>query len=100
VELVQYFRDDAHNVNQSFRSIALYGAEGAGKSTTVLQYVQDKIKQSELDALFWVKSEKDVTLRQNFSDVALRLKLPGPQPKNHAQNRSLVLNWLQTTSKF
>lgn len=103
-------RDDViekidHHFNQvdpdtSFRSLALYGLGGVGKSSVALRYVENKIRKGELDAMFWVYSEKQVTIRQCFTDIAMRLKLPDARPKDHDENHALVLTWLQHTRKF
>lgn len=49
--------------------------------------------------MFWVGGEKENTLRQSFSDIALRLKLAGAQTRDHDQKRTLVLDWIQTTGR-
>lgn len=94
-----------HHFNQvdtstSFRSLALYGLGGVGKSSVALKFAEAKIRNGELDAMFWVYSEKLVTIRQSFTDIAMRLKLPDARPGDHDENHSLVLSWLQHTRKF
>ncbi|EEP78975.1 predicted protein [Uncinocarpus reesii 1704] len=93
----RYFNSGAEDSSQSFRSLALYGIGGVGKSSVALRYAETRIHRKELDAMLWVAAEKEVTLRQSFTDFAMRLKLPGAQPKDHDQNRTLVLDWLQNT---
>lgn len=85
------------DAGSSFRSLALHGLGGVGKSTVALRYSENKLQRGELDALFWVYSEKLVSIRQSFTDVALRLKLPDARPGDHDENRAVVLNWLQHT---
>lgn len=99
IEMDRYFGNVAHDPNQPFRSIALYGVGGVGKSSIALRYAETRIHRKELDAMFWVAGEKEVSLRQSFSDIAVRLKLPGAQVKDYDQNRTLVLEWFQTTGK-
>ena len=82
-----------------FRSLALHGLGGVGKSTIALKYAENRLHRGEPDALFWVYSEKLVSLKQSFTDIALRLKLPDAQPGDHEENRAVVLNWLQQTRK-
>ncbi|KAF2259245.1 NB-ARC and TPR domain protein [Lojkania enalia] len=82
---------------RSFRSLAIHGLGGVGKSTVALRYAEAKLKREELDALFWVYSEKLVSMRQSFTEIALRLKLPDARPGDHDENQALVLNWLQHT---
>ena len=85
------------DADRSFRSLALYGPDGVGKSSIGLRYVEAKLQRGELDAMFWVHSEKPVTIRQSFTDIALRLKLPDALLKDHDENHALVLRWLQHT---
>lgn len=100
VQIDRYFNNGAQDAHQPFRSLALYGIGGVGKSSVALRYAETRIHRKELDAMFWVAGEKEVTIRQSFTDIAVRLKLPNSQPKDHDQNRTLVLNWLQNTSKI
>lgn len=86
--------------DQTFRSLALYGLGGVGKSSVALRFAEAKLRRGELDAMFWVHSEKLVTIRQSFSDIALRLKLPDARPKDHDENHVLVLDWLRDTRKW
>ena len=72
---------------------------GVGKSSVALSYAEGKILRKELDAMFWIPSEKENTIRQGFTDIAIRLKLPDAQPKDHDYNRTLVLDWLQNTGE-
>lgn len=81
----------------SFRSLALHGLGGVGKSSVALRYAEKRMRDGELDAMFWVPSEKAVTIRQGFTEIAMRLKLPGVQPADDEENHALVLNWLQHT---
>ncbi|PVH86783.1 NB-ARC and TPR domain protein [Cadophora sp. DSE1049] len=82
---------------QSFRSLAIHGLGGVGKSIVALRYAENKLRKGELDALFWVHSEKLVSIKQSFTDIALRLKLPDARQGDHDENLALVLNWLQQT---
>jgi len=85
---------------QFFRSLTLHGLGGVGKSTIALKYAENKLQRGELDALFWIYSEKLVSIRQSFTDIALRLKLPNARQGDHDENIALVLNWLQHTRKL
>lgn len=81
----------------SFRSLALHGLGGVGKSTVALKYAEEQLRCGELDALFWVYSEKLVSIKQSFTNIAFRLKLPDARRGDHDENRAVVLNWLQHT---
>lgn len=87
------------DTEHSFRSIALYGLGGVGKSSVALEYAERRLRNGELDAMFWIPSEKAVTIRQSFTEIALRLKLPDARPMDHDENYEIVLNWLRHTSK-
>jgi len=96
IDQVEKFFQQA-NCEQGFRSLALYGLGGVGKSSVALRYAEAKLRNGELDALFWVYSEKSVSISQSFTDIALRLKLPDAKTGDHEENRKLVLDWLQYT---
>lgn len=83
----------------SFRSVALFGLGGVGKSSIAARYIERKFEEKEYDAMFWVYGETRASLRQSFTDIALRLKLPGAQPNLQDENLIQVQNWFQTTGK-
>ena len=93
-DVVQKIEDHFNKVdpNQSFRSLAIHGLGGVGKSSVALRFAETKPRKGELGALFWVYSEKLVSIRQSFTDIALRLKLPDARPGDHDENHALVLN--------
>ncbi|KAI0545208.1 pfs domain-containing protein [Xylaria curta] len=80
-----------------FKSIALWGLGGIGKSSIALRYLEIKVGQGGYDAMLWVHAEKDASLRQSFTDIALKLKLPEAHPQAHDQNLAMVQDWLQST---
>lgn len=79
------------------QSVALYGLGGVGKSCVALKYAQRK--WPDLDAIFWVYSETPTAIAASFTDIALRLELPGSNPEHSEKNRVLVISWLQSTGK-
>ncbi|KAL6409723.1 NB-ARC and TPR domain protein [Ilyonectria robusta] len=97
IQIERYFSIGAQDANQPLRSLTLYGLAGIGKSYVALRYAEERIRLGEIDVLLWIAGEKEVTILQSFTDIAIRLKLPGAQPKDHAQNKTLVLDWLQKT---
>lgn len=99
IQIERYFSIGAQDANQPLRSLTLYGLAGIGKSYVALRYAEERIRLGEIDVLLWIAGEKEVTILQSFTDIAIRLKLPGAQPKDHAQNKTLVLDWLQKTGK-
>ncbi|KAK6507665.1 hypothetical protein TWF481_006087 [Arthrobotrys musiformis] len=82
----------------TFRSIALYGLGGIGKSSIAARYVELKLEDDVFDSVFWVHGEKTASLRQSFTDIAIKLNLPGAHPQNHDENLTLVHGWFQSTT--
>jgi predicted ATP-dependent serine protease len=83
----------------SFRSVALHGLGGVGKSTIASTYIEKKFDKDDYDVVLWVRGEKTSSLQQSFTDIAMRLKLPGAQPQNYNENLFLVQDWFQSTGK-
>ncbi|KAK4060264.1 uncharacterized protein Triagg1_10814 [Trichoderma aggressivum f. europaeum] len=81
----------------TFQSIALFGLGGIGKSSIAARYIERKMEEKKYDVVFWAYGETTASLRQSFTDVALRLELPGAQPDLHNENLQLFQNWFQTT---
>ncbi|KAK8013187.1 NB-ARC and TPR domain protein [Apiospora marii] len=88
------------NSNLSFHSVALHGLGGVGKSTIASSYLQRKYEENEYDVCLWVRAEGMMSLRQSFTDIAFRLKLPGAQHQSDDENLILVKDWLHTTGWF
>ncbi|KAJ8132115.1 hypothetical protein O1611_g1504 [Lasiodiplodia mahajangana] len=82
---------------QAFRSIALYGMAGVGKTHVAVKYAQERFAKHEVDAVLWVEGESEMKVKQSFTDIARQLRFPNLVPHNHDDNRLLVLNWLQNT---
>ena len=61
--------------NPALRTYTIYGRRGVGKTEIALQYAYSN--PSEFEAIFWVRCETSVSLRQSFSDMAVALSLPG-----------------------
>lgn len=86
--------------DQSFRSLAIHGLGGVGKSSIALRFAEAKLRRGELDALFWISSEKLNNIRSSFTEIAMQLRLPHARPGDEEENHALVLNWLQHTRKW
>ena len=84
----------------SFRSVTLHGLGGVGKSSIASAYIEEKFYEKKYDVLLWVCGEKPSSLRQSFTDIAMRLKLPGAQSQSHDENLILIQDWFQSTGKF
>jgi NB-ARC domain len=74
----------------SFLSVALHGLGGVGKSAIASTYIERKFDENDYDVALWVRGEKPSFLRQSFTDISMRLKLPGAQPQTHDENLILV----------
>lgn len=85
---------------QAFRSIALYGMRGVGKTHVAIKYAQAQFTKRKVAAVLWVEAESKMKVKQSFTDIAARLQLQGYVPHNHEDNRLLVLTWLQQTSSY
>ena len=83
----------------SFQSVALHGLGGVGKSIIASTYIEKKFNEKVYDVILWIRGEKSSSLRQSFTDIAMRLKLPGVQPHIHDENLILVHDWFQSTGK-
>lgn len=102
VDIIKDIENHFHKIKpeDSFQSLAIHGLGGVGKSTVALRYAEHKLQRDELDALFWVHSEKLVSIKQSFTNMAIRLKLPDAREGDHEENQALMLNWLQRTRNF
>ncbi|KAG9250320.1 pfs domain-containing protein [Emericellopsis atlantica] len=80
-----------------FRSVAIHGMAGVGKSSIASTYMETRYKENVYDVCLWVRGEKSASLRQSFTDIALRLKLPGAHRQSPDDNLNLVQDWFQST---
>ncbi|KAF4551560.1 Hypothetical protein D9617_13g100610 [Elsinoe fawcettii] len=88
---------NTHIGDQTFRSLAIYGLAGLGKTSVALKYARLQWDKQRIDNLLWIVSETPTSIRQSFTLAALRLKLEGARPDDHDENRARLLDWLQTT---
>ena len=97
------------------RTYTIYGRRGVGKTELALEYAYSN--PAGFDAIFWVGCETGLILRQSFTDMAVRLNLPGADKHgmswsitqcvtvdshligHHEENQLNVLKWLKLTSK-
>jgi replication-associated recombination protein RarA len=83
----------------SFQAVTLFGPGGTGKSSVAARYLETKLESGAYDTAFWVHGETTASLRQSFTDIALRLRLDGSHPNQHDDNLVLVQTWLRSTGK-
>jgi len=84
--------------NPPLRTYTIYGRRGVGKTEIALQYAYSN--PSEFEAIFWIRCETSVSLRQSFSDMAMALNLPGADRHgHHEENLMAVQKWLKLTRR-
>ncbi|KAJ5701177.1 Tetratricopeptide-like helical [Penicillium malachiteum] len=84
---------------KSFRSFAVYGTGGIGKTQTALAYAYQQ-KDSGTEAILWFNCETGLSLARSFRDVASLLHLEGANDdETNEQNKILVLAWLRRTNR-
>ena len=87
-------------VQDKFGSVGLHGLGGVGKSTVAIKYVEHKLENESLNAVFWVCGQKDIAMKQSFTDVARKLGLASAKSQAHDENLASVQDWLRNTGKF
>lgn len=84
----------------NFRSFAIYGLGGVGKTSLALNFAHYCRENKKYDAIFWLNGETPFALRQSFTDIAYCLELSRPgMNEDHESNVLLVQNWLCKTSE-
>lgn len=82
-----------------FRSLALCGTGGIGKTLTALYYAHERA-ENDTAAVLWLNCKTGLSLARSFYEVAVMLKLEGvATDENTDQNKFIVLKWLRNTSK-
>ncbi len=90
---------DHNTATVSFRSFALYGTGGIGKTQTALCYAY-KQKDAGTEAILWFNCETGLSLSRSFADAAALLQLEGAsEDETSEQNKLLVLRWLRRTGE-
>lgn len=69
----------------ALRSLALHGLGGVGKTQIALTYAYSKL--DEIDAIFWIPAEQELSLQQGFTRIAIEgIHLEGAQKQAHQEN--------------
>jgi AAA+ ATPase superfamily predicted ATPase len=55
--------------NRPLRNYSIYGRRGIGKTEIALEYAHQN--PSNFDAIFWIRCETTLTLRQSFTELAI-----------------------------
>lgn len=84
--------------DQTFRSVALYGMGGVGKTAVVRKYIDNKSKEGEVQAVLWIDAEKESSIKASFTTIGQSLELPNINEENPDANQFIVMGWLRRTS--
>lgn len=93
------YGDDGDDDEPDNRTMVLFGLGGTGKSTVALKYGTQRKKDKMLDAFLWIASETLVTIKQDVSKAAIKLKLPGTESGDDDANKDAFVRWLEETSQ-
>jgi len=74
--------------NDPLRTYTIYGRRGVGKTQLALQYAYKN--PANFEAIFWVRCETGLYLRQSFTDMANVINLPGAN--KHGEQQLYPLN--------
>ncbi|KIV90279.1 hypothetical protein PV10_07598 [Exophiala mesophila] len=87
-----------NQTNEKLRTYLIYGLRGVGKTQIALEFARRY--KSKFDAVFWIRCETSASLRQSFSDIAVRLELSSAdQMVRFEENQLKVLEWFKKTNK-
>jgi len=65
----------SHIDNTALQTYTIYGRRGVGKTDIALEYAYRNTVG--FDAIFWIRCETAIAIRQSYNDVAVELGLPG-----------------------
>ena len=88
--------DKIEDIFESKHRVALTGIGGVGKSHIALEYCYRYQKKNPQSSVIWVYSGTATRFQEEYSDIAMTLKLPGWSDKSMEQILALVRGWLST----
>jgi hypothetical protein len=80
--------------SRGIQSVLLHGLGGVGKSQTALAFAHRN--SGCFDAIFWVRSETETSLKDSFTNIALALQIAGGRGEGHDEENLLYFQaWLR-----
>ncbi|KAJ5113781.1 hypothetical protein N7456_002315 [Penicillium angulare] len=90
---------DHDQANQCFKSLALRGYGGVGKTQIALAYAYER-KAKGVPAVFWINSETEHDIDRSLFNIAQRLKLIARDSREpYEKVRYYVIKWLQQSDQ-
>jgi tetratricopeptide (TPR) repeat protein len=89
---------NAANRNRARPAALLHGTGGVGKSEAAAHYAHQH--RDEYQVVWWIDAERPATRDEGFSRLAEALGLPGFNPRDMAQTRAAVLQWMEGASSW
>jgi tetratricopeptide (TPR) repeat protein len=89
---------NAAHRNRARPAALLHGTGGVGKSEAAAHYAHQH--RDEYQVVWWIDAERPATRDEGFSRLAETLGLPGFNPRDMAQTRAAVLQWMEGASNW
>jgi tetratricopeptide (TPR) repeat protein len=89
---------NADNHKRARPAALLHGTGGVGKSEAAAHYAHQH--RDEYQVVWWIDAERPATRDEGFSRLAEALGLPGFNPRDMAQTRAAVLQWMEGASNW
>jgi tetratricopeptide (TPR) repeat protein len=89
---------NAAHRNRARPAALLHGTGGVGKSEAAAHYAHQQ--RDEYQVVWWIDAERPATRDEGFSRLAEALGLPGFNPRDMAQTRAAVLQWMEGASNW
>jgi hypothetical protein len=80
--------------SRGIQSVLLHGLGGVGKSQTALAFAHRN--SSSFDAIFWIRSETETSVKDSFTNIALALHIAAERGEGHdEENLWYFQAWLR-----
>jgi tetratricopeptide (TPR) repeat protein len=87
---------NADNHKRPRPAALLHGTGGVGKSEAAAHYAHQH--RDKYQVVWWIDAERPATRDEGFSRLAEALGLPGFNPRDMAQTRVAVLQWMESAT--